>query len=118
MTSWLMLMATVALTAFSNLMLKGVKTLDAGPRSAGQALLAMIASPKFLLGGFCLALGLVPYTIALRKIELSVAYPVMTTSVMVLVSLASIVFLHESFTLAKAAGMAAIVCGVILLSAK
>jgi len=119
MTYWLMLFTTVALTAISNLLLKGVGSAkDRGQENAADALFSMILNPRFIVGAICLAIALVPYTIALKKIDLSVAYPTMTTSVMLLVTLCSIIFLHEPLTLVKATGMIVIICGVVLLSSQ
>ena len=114
---WLYLSLTILLTAGANLLIKlssFQRRLD--PDSAGGGFWKMIASPLFLAGAACLAIALIPYSMALKKLELSVAYPVMTTSVMLLVSLCSIFILGESFTTVKLAGMIAIICGVVLLS--
>lgn len=116
---WVLLFSTAALTAFSNLMLKGVRAGAPGiPRGSPGSLLAMLVDPRFLVGALCLALAMIPYTIALRKIDLSVAYPVMTTTVTLLVAVISVLALKEPFTLAKAAGMASVIGGVVLLTSR
>ncbi len=116
---WISLSLTILLTAAANLLLKAASMRQAP--SAGNAVsdfLAAVRNPSYLAGALCLGVALIPYAIALRKIDVSVAYPIMTSSVMLLVSLLAVALFHESFTIIKLLGVLAILCGVALLSAK
>jgi len=118
MTHWLLLLLTIVLTAVANILLKYA----AVHRQAGEANGAMavlwdiFTTPSLLLGVSCLGIAVIAYAIALRNINLSVAYPVMTTSVVVLVSLFSAIYFGEPVTLLKTVGTVFVISGVVLLS--
>lgn len=78
----------------------------------------MLLNPLIVLGtlSFVLALGF--YLVALRRAELSLAYPVMTSIGMALVSVVSVVGLHETFSLAKGIGLCMIGVGLFLVAWK
>lgn len=119
MTHWFLLLLTVVLTAVANLLLKYA----AVNRQGGGDVKGLIATlwelfttPSLVVGIVCLGLAVISYAIALRNINLSVAYPVMTTSVVVLVALFSAMFFGEPVTLVKTVGTVVVISGVILLS--
>jgi small multidrug resistance pump len=119
MTHWLLLLLTIVLTAVANLLLKyaAVNRQDAGEASGIiSTLWELFTTPSLVAGIVCLGLAVIAYAIALRNINLSVAYPVMTTSVVVLVALFSTIFFGESYTLVKSVGTVVVILGVILLS--
>ncbi|MBU0621571.1 MAG: EamA family transporter [Gammaproteobacteria bacterium] len=119
MTHWLLLLLTVILTAVANLLLKyAAVNRDelAGAKGIVDSLWELFTTPSLILGIFCLGVAMVAYAIALRYINLSVAYPVMTTSVVVLVAIFSAIYFGEPFTLVKVAGTVMVISGVILLS--
>lgn len=119
MTHWLLLLLTIALNAVANLLLKHA-ALDRPEWDAAKGIIAnlweVFATPLLVCAVFCLGLALIAYAIALRNINLSVAYPVMTTSVVVLVALFSAIYFGEPVTLVKTAGTVFVISGVILLS--
>jgi multidrug transporter EmrE-like cation transporter len=119
MTHWLLLLLTVVLTAVANLLLKyaAVNRQELGEAKGIVAnILEIFTTPSLMLGICFLGLAVIAYAIALRNINLSVAYPVMTTSVVVLVALFSAIFFGEPVTLVKTAGTVMVIFGVILLS--
>jgi spermidine export protein MdtJ len=119
MTHWILLSLTVVLTAAANLLLKyaALNRQELGDAKGVVAnLLEIFATPSLVLGVLFLALAVIAYAIALRNISLSVAYPIMTTSVVVLVAVFSSIFFGESVTLVKAVGIVIVISGVILLS--
>jgi multidrug transporter EmrE-like cation transporter len=61
-----------------------------------------------------LALG--AYSFALSRLDLSIAYPIMTSLGLVIVALASILLFGETFNGPKIAGTLLIIFGVILLT--
>ena len=63
-----------------------------------------------LLAGLCAFLS---WTVALNGLELSLAYPYVASS-FILVTLLSAIFFREPLTIAKVAGVALIVAGVII----
>ncbi len=70
------------------------------------------------LGGACFTyvLGFVCYSVALQKLEMSLAYPVMTGFAMAMVALIGYAALNEPMTLAKVSGMVLIGAGAYALT--
>ncbi|MGZ8915493.1 MAG: DMT family transporter [Methylobacter sp.] len=117
MMHWLLLFLTIVLTAVANILLK-YSAIHRQSETVGikTTLWELATTPSLVIGITCLGFAVIAYAVALRGINLSVAYPVMTTSVVVLVTTFSIIFFGEQFTLAKSVGAVIVICGVILLS--
>lgn len=117
MTQWLLLLVTIILTALANISLKyAAVTRQSEAKGIVTNLWEIFTTPALIFGISCLGIAVISYAIALRNINLSVAYPVMTTSVVVTVGILSAVLFGESFTLVKIVGTVIVICGVILLS--
>lgn len=95
--------------------------------SAGATLLIKHATivapawglPRLLwLGAACgvYGLGFLCYSVALQKLPMSLAYPVMTAVSMLVIALLGYTLLQEPITLQKAAGMALLAAGAFLLT--
>jgi multidrug transporter EmrE-like cation transporter len=118
MMHWLLLIIAIVFTAIANISLKHATSYQ--PDESGSftiKLLQQLANPPLIFGISCLVIALGAYSVALRKIPLIVGYPVMTTSVIVLVTAASAVWFGETYTILKLAGTALVIAGVVLLSA-
>lgn len=117
MMHWLLLIVTIVLTAVANILLK-YAAIHRQSEAVGviATLWELATTPTLVIGITCLGLAVIAYAVALRGINLSVGYPVMTTSVVVLVTAFSAIFYGEPFTLVKAVGTVIVICGVILLS--
>jgi multidrug transporter EmrE-like cation transporter len=117
MTHWLLLIVTIVLTAVANILLK-YAAIHRQSEELGiiATLWELATTPSLVIGITCLGLAVIAYAVALRGINLSVGYPVMTTSVMVLVTMFSIFIFGEQITLVKSVGTVIVICGVILLS--
>ena len=70
------------------------------------------------LGAACAAygIGFVCYAIALQKLQMSLAYPVMVAITMVLVAVTGYFALQEALTASKLAGMLLIALGAFVLA--
>ncbi len=113
--AWIALSLGVVLNALANVLVKaGVSRI--GATGGAEFVQAALRQPLLYLGitAFVLALG--AYSFALSRLELSVAYPVMTSLGLIIVAAASIAFFGESFGLKKLAGTALIIFGVVLLT--
>lgn len=66
--------------------------------------------------GATYAFGFVCYSVALQKLDMSIAYPVMTGIAMALVAVLGIAILGESLTAGKVAGMLLILAGAFALT--
>lgn len=95
--------------------------------SAGATLLIKLSAGSgagwhlarvLLLGGACTtyAAGFICYTLALQKLQMSLAYPVMTAVTLVLVTLLGYLILNEALTPSKLTGLALIAAGAFALS--
>ncbi len=113
--SWFMLIIAVVLNALANVLIKAsVNRLNA--RRDASLLLATVTEPLLYAGVAAFALALVAYAMTLRRLELSVAYPLMTSLGLVLVAIVSWRWLGEDYNLRKTAGTILVVAGVVLLS--
>lgn len=70
------------------------------------------------LGGACATygLGFICYSVALQKLQISLAYPVMTAITMALVAVIGFAALHEPMTPSKLGGLLLIVAGAFALT--
>ncbi len=66
--------------------------------------------------GFTYVLGFVCYSLALQKLEISLAYPVMTGIAMAMVAALGFAFLHEPMSWSKGVGMLLIAAGAFALT--
>lgn len=70
------------------------------------------------LGAACgvYGLGFIAYSVALRKLDISLAYPVMTAVAMAMVALAGVLVLNETLTGWKLTGMVMVAAGAFALT--
>jgi multidrug transporter EmrE-like cation transporter len=120
----LALSAAVILNASANLFLKfGMKAIKAQPAISGDGplhtLKSMATSPLILLGLVFFALNVPLYAYALGKFKVSLAYPIMTGCGFALIILvAGFSGLQERLDPLQWLGVALILAGVILISAR
>ncbi|MEQ9455058.1 MAG: SMR family transporter [Phycisphaeraceae bacterium] len=116
--SWIYLAIAIVLTAAANLALKqgALRAGDESNITPLNAALDVATNPFMLAGIICLVAALLCYAISLRAIDLSIAYAAMTSSVIVLVGIASVLIFHEPISWQKLVGTALILAGVSLLS--
>jgi multidrug transporter EmrE-like cation transporter len=113
---YLLLTAALTLNALANLLLK-LGAMRLSDRGGGPGLLLRVATNPYLLLGVALfALNVVFYAAALTRLNLSVAYPVMVAGGIVLVVLASVVWLREPVSSIQFLGLALLVLGIVLVS--
>ena len=114
-----LLLATVALTVFGQLAFKWrIDEAGSFPPDTGERLrfLGELALDPWVIAVFGSALiASITYGIALSRLELSVAYPVMSLS-FVFVLVFSVMLFSESLTPAKAIGVTLICAGVAVSS--
>lgn len=76
----------------------------------------VFCQPSFVIACFIYALATILWVALLAQLELSVAYPVAICFSILLTLLAGTFFFSESFTLARAIGVALLVSAVVVLS--
>jgi multidrug transporter EmrE-like cation transporter len=112
------LIIALTLNAAANILMK----LGSGQLNLvkGESLLVM--APKLLtnyflmFGIFLFALNIVFYIIALSKIDLFIAYPIMTAGGFLLITLFSFFYLKESITLPQLMGIILVAIGITLIA--
>ena len=82
----------------------------------GQAVLRLLTNYYLVFGLIFFALNVMFYVVALSKINLSVAYPIMTTGGFLLISIFSIFYLRESLTILQIVGIALMAIGITLVA--
>lgn len=71
----------------------------------------------WLLGAcFCYTLGFVLYTVALQRLQMSLAYPVMVALTIILIAISGQLLLQEGLTLQKLIGISLVLAGVFILT--
>lgn len=112
--NWLILFSTIACNIAANVFLK-MSTLQAAQFPADAP-----AEPwrdlNLIIGIACSGLTLILYVMTLKRFELSVAYPTVTSIALVGVFASSALLFGEPLHLKKLLGAALIIAGVLLLS--
>jgi multidrug transporter EmrE-like cation transporter len=118
MHGFLLIVVSVTLSAFGQVSFKiGVDrstTTTAGDSALGS-ILSMVFSPMVLVGLALYAVGTVFWLLALKHLDLSLAYPFVAISFIVVVAI-GVLGLGEPFNVVKLAGLALIVAGILVLS--
>ena len=78
-------------------------------------LLAIASNPMTLLGAVCYAATFALYALALQKVPLSLAQPVITGGASVVTALLSVMLLRESMGLTNWLGLLMVCAGIYLL---
>jgi len=80
-----------------------------------EIVLKMISNPFIVIGVFFFVLNLLFYVMGLTKINLSVAYPIMTSGGFLIISIFSFVYFKESINFFQILGIILIVAGITLV---
>lgn len=115
MREYLFLVVALLLNASANILVKLAAT-RAGNGGTGLAgALAVYLSPWFIGGLVCFGLNLAAYSLALQRIPLVVAYPIMVGSGYLIMVLVSRLLLGETMTWLQVAGAILILAGLALI---
>jgi multidrug transporter EmrE-like cation transporter len=114
---YFILALAIFLNALANILMK-VGMMRQGESSGSPLLMAKAAlvNPVLFAGVVSFALALVAYSYVLSKINLSIAYPVMTSLGYVIVIIVSWMFLKEHITFIQVVGFAFIIAGVWMVA--
>lgn len=117
--AWLMVLATILLTSYGQLVLKWQATTQVAPPFASMAnwppLLLLLLRP-WVISAFVAAFAAsLCWMLALSRLELSRAYPFMALN-FVIVCLLAVPLFGETMTFYKLAGLAMIIAGIAVLN--
>lgn len=113
----ILLLGSMVLATMSQIVIKSLMNDFEGSSLSLASIRSFLDAPHLSLaaaGGIMLVGGFVCWLLALARLELSYAYPIACTSV-ILVPLFSIVFLGEVVTFRMALGILLILAGIVLL---
>ena len=115
---WVYLILTLAiiLNALANILMKVGMLNQEGIRNIFDMFIRLISNPIIIIGVICFALGLAAYCYVLTKVNLSIAYPIMTSLGYMIVILASWIFLKEHITRVQVVGFIFIIAGVWMVA--
>jgi len=115
MKVYAVLVVALIFNAAANILMK--QSANAGSAAAGLLAKVFSASGLWFLGGLaCFGLALVFYRWALETVNLSIAYPVMTSVGYAIVIVVSFLVFKEAINLKQVAGLVLILVGVFLVS--
>lgn len=113
---WLILAAAIICNALANILIKAGMT-GANPQlSIFNLLKERCFSPSILAGIACFVLALVAYSYVLSRMNLSVAYPIMTGAGFLIIGIVSALVFKESLKLLQIVGFALICLGILFAS--
>jgi len=112
MNTYLILGLAVVFSAMANILMKmGMLKVDRD-LNIFYMVSKSVFQPAIPLGIICFILALICYLNVLSKLNLNIAYPIMTSMVLLVVILVSWVFLKESITVIQIVGFVFIIMGV------
>ncbi len=116
--SYLFLITALVLNSIANILMKlGATHLgDLAGVAVGEIVYKFITNWRLLLGLFFFATNVILYVLALNKLNISMAYPVMTTGGFLIIAVFSILFLKEPFTIFQGIGIVLATIGITLIA--
>ena len=114
--SYVILFLAITFNAVANILMKVGMLKEKPVTGVAEFIKGMILNPVLMAGMICFALGLAAYCYVLTKLNLSVAYPIMTSVGYVIVIIASWLFLKETITAIQIAGFSLIIAGVWMVA--
>jgi multidrug transporter EmrE-like cation transporter len=112
---WGILGCAIFLNAFANILIK-IGVTNKSDKLDISTLLNTAISPAIIGGILLFVLALIAYGYVLTKLNLSIAYPIMTSMGFLIVILVSWLFLREAITLTQVMGFILILSGVWMVA--
>ncbi|MCP4144803.1 MAG: hypothetical protein GY752_05900 [bacterium] len=116
---YIALIVALLANAFANILIKsGMKSKEIALSDPLTALKQIITNPLVIAGVGLFALNIVAYSYVLSKIQLSIAYPIMTSVGFLIVVGFSVFALKEQVSMVQIIGIVMIATGVVLVASK
>ena len=116
MNTYFVLTLAIILNALANILMKVAMLRQEKTTTLLTLARQSLTNPVLLLGIISFGLALVAYCFVLAKINLSIAYPLMTSLGFVIVILASWLFLGEHISRIQLVGFTCIIAGVWMVA--
>lgn len=118
MSVYIIFAAAIFLNALANILIKVGMVKISAPKNGIELVLKAITSPAIIFGILSFIGALIFYSQVLSKLNLSVAYPIMTIMGFLIVISVSAVILKESISALQVVGFAIMLLGVWLVARK
>ena len=115
-TTYSVLTLAIILNALANILMKVAMRKQGTTTEVMEMVSQAFTNPTLFLGIFSFALALAGYCYVLSKLNLSIAYPLMTSLGFLIVILASWLFLGETITKIQIVGFICITAGVWMVA--
>jgi multidrug transporter EmrE-like cation transporter len=116
MNLYFVLSLAIVLNALANILMKVAMRKQGKTTEIIEMVTQSLSNPTLFLGLFSFALALGAYCYVLSKMNLSIAYPLMTSLGFLIVILASWLFLGEAITKVQIIGFVFIIGGVWMVA--
>lgn len=116
MNTYVVLSLAIVLNALANILMKVAMLKQEKTTDIITMVKQSLTNPVLFLGLISFALALVAYCFVLAKINLSIAYPLMTSLGFLIVILVSWLFLGENITRIQIVGFTCIIAGVWMVA--
>lgn len=117
---YVFLIIALLFNASANILMKlgagAIERTDMSQMAPVEKLLSLASNWQLILGLVLFASNVIFYLIALKRINLSIAYPIMTSGGFLIISLFSVYYLKEHLGSIQIAGIALIAVGITLLA--
>lgn len=120
MLYYLLLVLALVFNSAANILIKvGVNRIgDISEMTKLQVVAGYLTNP-FTLGGMAIFAGnIFLYMAALSRINVSVAYPIVTAGAFIVITTVSVLFLKETLDAVQAFGLFLMVAGIVIVSAR
>lgn len=116
---WVILVFAIVFNAAANIFIKmGMNGMNILGGGVLQGICKIILNIHVIIGGLCFGIALLLYSVVLSKMDLSLAYPIMTGSGFIIVLLASLMLFGEPFLLNRLFGIILIIAGISVVAMK
>jgi len=115
-TYYIVLSLAITLNALANILMKVAMLRQEKTSDTITLITRSLSNPVLVLGLISFGLALVAYCYVLAKINLSIAYPLMTSLGFLIVIAASWLFLDERITSVQVVGFICIIAGVWMVA--
>ena len=102
------LLAAIISNSAANILIKKASAHEIG--------LALYLTPWFISGAALYGVSLATYTLALKTIPLSIAYPILISGSLIVVAFYALFFLQEPFGISRFIGFSLLLAGVALVA--
>jgi multidrug transporter EmrE-like cation transporter len=112
---YVFLALALTLNALANVLLK-IGATRLGPLGEPDLIARLLTNYQLLSGLGLFALNVVLYTLALTRLDLSVAYPIMVAGGVIIVVSVSVLFLQEAVSGRQMLGLLLLILGIVLVA--